>query len=338
LWDGKVQTFGINPYLYAPISDSLNHLHSALLPESINHPEMKTIYFPLSQWIFFICYQLSGEAIWGIKLILILTEIATIIGLILLLVRLELPSKFVLFYALCPLPIFQFAIDAHLDGLGFPLFIFSLLLYLRRRMMLSLFLLGLSISIKPIGLILLPILFLCERTWKKRMKIFAIPILTVALQFIPYLIYSNPFESLFTFSKHWTFNGIIFEFLNLLFMDNQKSRLICAILLGLSLIIVYFSKKQLFDKIYFSVLLLLLLSPVVHPWYVGWLTILLPITRQWSGIIFTALVSLTSLTVLNYKLYGVWEQSPLILIIEYLPVIIFLLLELRTYKVEKRYS
>jgi hypothetical protein len=173
-------------------------------------------------------------------------------------------------------------------------------------------------------------LIIHESLWKKRILLLVIPALIISFQFIPYLLNSNPLEALFTFVKHWTFNGIVFESLNLYFSDNQKTRLICAILLGLLLLILSLSKKSLFEKMYLSVLLLLLFSPVVHPWYISWLIIFLPITRWWSGILYVATASLTSLTILNYKLYGVWEQHPLILIIEYLPVILLLLYELWT--------
>ena len=330
MWDGKVQAAGLNPYLFAPDSSALDHLHSPLLPASVNHPDMKTLYFPFSEWIFYACYQLSGEAPWGYKLILFFAEIASIAGLLLLLGWFKLPAKFVLFYALCPLPIIQFALDGHLDALGFPFLIFGLLMHLRGRTILSSFLLGFSMSIKPVALVLLPILFFRERTWKKRIQILGLPLATITIQFLPYLLSSNPFEALFTFAKNWTFNGIVFEGLYLLFADNQKARLLCVILMSIVLLILYLSKKSILDKTHLSVLLLLLFSPVVHPWYIAWLTVLLPLTRRWSGIVYAATASLTSVTILHYKLYGVWDQSPLVLVVEYLPVIVLMVQELRT--------
>jgi hypothetical protein len=56
--------------------------------------------------------------------------------------------------------------------------------------------------------------------------------------------------------------------------------------------------------------------------------IFLPIIQRWSGILYVATASLTSLTILHYRLFGVWKQEPAVLIIEYLPVIIFLFFEL----------
>jgi len=324
MWDGKVQSAGFNPYLFAPDSSALGHLHSRLLPLSVNHPDMKSPYFPLSEWYFCISYQLSGEAVWGYKLLLFLAEVATIAGLFLLLTALEIPNKYVLLYALCPLAIIEFGLDGHVDALGFPFLMFGLLAHFRGKRLASLVLMALSISIKPVAIVILPIFLLSEQTWKGRIQVIAVPAATIALQYFPYVLSSNPFEALLVFAKNWSFNGVMFESLYLFLANNQTSRLICAILLAIVLLILYLSRKNTFDKIYFSMLLLLLFSPVVHPWYVAWLIILLPLTNRWSGIIFAATASLTSVTILQYKLYGLWGQPAFILILEYLPVIVFL--------------
>jgi hypothetical protein len=330
MWDGKVQSAHINPYLYAPDSSALKPEHSNLLPAAVNHPDMKTLYFPFSEWVFYACYQLSGEAVWGYKVVLLAAEGASLLSLFLLLNLFRIPTKFVLLYAFCPLPILQFALDGHLDALGFPFLLFGLLLYVRRRTIPALLLLGLSMSVKPVALVLLPILFFLERSWKQRLLTIGIPAITVLVQFLPYMVSTNPFEALTTFARNWTFNGIVFEGVYVLLADNQQTRLVCMVFLSLALLMVYFSRKDLLRKIYFSVFLLLIFSPVVHPWYVAWLVLLLPLTRSWSGIVYAATASLTSVTILHYKLYGVWEQSPLVLVLEYLPVIILLVQELRT--------
>jgi len=81
VWDGKVQANGINPYLYTARDARLDFLHSPLLPAAMNHGDLKTIYFPLSQWIFYSCYQLSGEALWGYKAVLLIAEIGSVAAL-----------------------------------------------------------------------------------------------------------------------------------------------------------------------------------------------------------------------------------------------------------------
>ena len=59
----------------------------------------------------------------------------------------------------------------------------------------------------------------------------------------------------------------------------------------------------------------------------NWLLIFLPSIRPWSGIIYAATASLTVFTVVGYRSSGVWEQHPLALAGEYLPVIVVLTLE-----------
>ncbi|MFA5805194.1 MAG: hypothetical protein WC879_11165 [Melioribacteraceae bacterium] len=328
LWDGKVQSAGINPYLYSSNDPSLQNLHSETIPKFVNNPDMKTIYFPLSQWLFYAGYSLSGEAVWGYKLLLLIFELITLIALFLLLRIIKIPDKNILLYALCPLPIIQFSLDAHLDGFGLPLLILALFFHLDNKKILALIFLGLSFSIKPVGLLFLPILFFHEKRLPERIKVVFIPAAAFSVQFLPYILTSNPFEAFFIYAKHWTFNGIVFNIIDSFIQNNQTARIICGILLVICLLPFIFNKMDLLHKYYYSVLLLLIFSPVVHPWYIAWLAILLPIIPRWSGIFYVGLSSLTVFTVLSYQLNGLWKEYPIVLMLEYIPVVIILIYEL----------
>jgi len=329
MWDGKVQSAGINPYLYLPHDPALLNLHSEIIPKLINNPELKTIYFPLSQWLFYAGYSLSGEAIWGYKLLLFVSELMTLLALFLLIKKKNLPEKYILLYALCPLPIIQFSLDAHLDGFGLPLLILALFFYTDNKKILSLIFLGLSFSIKPVGLLFLPILFFNEKKLTDRIKIVFIPAMAFGFQFLPYIFSSNPFEAFFIYAKHWTFNGIVFNIIDSFIQNNQTSRIISGIFLVICFLPFVFNKLDLIHKYYYSVLLLMIFSPVVHPWYIAWLAVLLPIIPKWSGIFYVSLSSLTVFTVLNYQLNGLWKEYPIVLVLEYIPVISIFIYELR---------
>jgi hypothetical protein len=329
IWDGKVQAAGINPYLYSPNAPELEALKSSMLPSLVNHPDMRTVYFPISQWIFYLSYSLGGEALWAIKTLLLVAEALTLLALWRLTEALSIPRARVLLYAFCPLPIIQFAVDAHLDGFGMTLLIFALLLYFSQRRVPAMLLLGISMAIKPVALVLLPMLMLQEKgLWRKGL-ILVLPFIPFAMQFLPYLNTPRLFEGLMTFSRHWTFNGPVFEVVNAILSDNLPSRYVCTGGLLLSLLVSNFVPAKPLTKLYLSVLALLLFSPVVHPWYVCWLVLLLPLVPGWSGIIYAATASLTVFTVVGFKLSGVWEQHPLILAAEYLPVLIVLGIEFR---------
>ncbi len=327
MWDGKIQAAGINPYLYAPNHPALIDFHSNILPDNVNFPDMKTIYFPLSQWLFFLGYLLSGESVWGYKLLILIAELLTIFSIYELLKHLGINIKYILLYALCPLSIIHFALDAHLDAFGFPMILFSMLFYLKNKKIISSVLLGLSLSIKPVGLVFLPILFLNEKGIKNKIIVVVFPLIVFSAQFMPYIFSSNPFEAFLIYTKNWTFNGFVFNLLNLYFEDNQTSRLISAGLLAAALIPVYFGKKNIMDKIFYSALFMIVFSPVVHPWYIGWIAILLPLTQKWSGILLVSLSSLSVITVLNYQVNGVWTDYLPVLFLEYLPVLFFVFKE-----------
>ena len=231
-------------------------------------------------------------------------------------------------YALLPLPIFQFFLDAHIDGIGLTLLIFSIYFYLSDKKNLSLIFVGLSICIKPVGLILIPILFLTEKGISAKIKTVLIPFIVCLLLYLPFIFSGNVFDALTNFTVNWTFNGFVFDIINSFLNDNQKARLISGILFVLVFIPVLFSRKDFLEKIYLSVFLLLIFSPIVHPWYVTWLAVLLPLVPRWSGILYANLACLTVFTVVNYQLYGIWKDYPAVIILEYVPVIIFFFYEL----------
>jgi len=336
LWDGKTQDAGINPYLYKPVDKELNFLQSDILPAKMNFQDMKTIYFPLSQWLFYIGYKISGESVWAYKLLLLISEILTLFLLFKILEKLKTNKKYVLLYALAPLPIIQFAVDAHLDGFGLPLLLAFIYFYLEEKKILSAIFLGLSFSIKPVGVLILPILFLREKKITGKLIITVVPFIAFGIQFVPYIFTSNPFEAFLIYTRNWFYNGMFFNLLNTVIHNNQTSRFWCSVLLIMSLVPVYFSKKEFLDRIYFAVMLLMVFSPVVHPWYISWVLILSVITKKWSGIYFSAAASLTSLTVLNYQLNGVWKDYLLVQLIEYVPVVVLLVYEFLKSKTETK--
>jgi hypothetical protein len=183
-------------------------------------------------------------------------------------------------------------------------------------------------SVKPVAIVLLPILIMQARTTSDRALVLLTPPAVALVPFLPYALSAHPFEALSRFAWHWLFNGPFFELANWLVQDNQGARLICAAALAVSLLLLQFTRHDLPRKAAFSILLLLLFSPVVHPWYVTWLAVLLPIVPLRSGMVLAATVSLAMITVLQYRLTGEWVQYPLTLIIEYAPVVVLFLLEL----------
>ncbi|RJP71828.1 MAG: hypothetical protein C4539_04480 [Ignavibacteriales bacterium] len=332
IWDGKVMSNGINPFRYAPADKELNFLHSEMLPSKVNHPEMKTIYPPYSQFIFFLSYKLFGESFLGIKIFLLLSELLTMFLLIALINILKLPSQNIVLYAICPLPIMQFMIDGHIDGTGFPILLLTILLFLNKRKISSSLMMGLSITTKFISGMILPFIWKEE---KGKWKIYTVvlPILSILVLYIPF--YSGnvfPLESLFQFSSNWIANSSVFSIIFFIVKDNQDARLIALLLFLLSGLILFISKKTFQDKLYLIFFLFLLFSPTVHPWYLTWLALFLPLSFRWSGLIFIVLVNLINILLIDYITQNIWYTFHWLMIIEYTPVIILFVYEIFLFK------
>ena len=328
IWDGKIQVSGINPYQYSPEDSSLQSLHSDILPEKVSYPEIKTIYFPVSQWLFATSYLISGENAIGLKIFYLLFELLILISLYYLLKRFNIDAKYILIYAALPLITFQFFIDAHIDIVGAAFLIGSITMYFYNKKLLSYVLLGLSISVKPTGFLLIPFLFQNEDGLKNKLKAVFIPLVIFILTFLPYVFTATPIDTLINYSANWTFNGMVYNIFNILFAGNITIRILCAILFLSVLFFLYTSKIELINKIYLSLFLLMLFSPVVHPWYLIWFAVLLPVVRSYSGIYFVAAVSLTSISVVNYQLNSVWQENTIVLLAEYIPLTLLFIYEI----------
>lgn len=328
IWDGRVQASGINPYAYSPDSPALDSLHTDIVPRLVTYPGMKTIYPPLSEILFYFAYLIGGQSYMGIKILILLMDLFTVFGLYLILRQQKVDRKYLLMYALCPLPLIQFFLDGHVDAFGFAFLIFFIYFYLGGKKNSGYVFLGLSMLIKPLALIIVPVLFFSERGVFNRIKAAAIPLLLFGLFYVPFVFTGSPFSALMKFTENWTFNGVVFHVLDAFIHDNQRSRAVCAVLLIVAYVPLVRSRMDFLTKVYLSIILLFIFSPIVHPWYIGWLAVLLPLVPRWSGIAYVGLSSFTAFTVLNYQMTGVWHDYTLVLILEYGPVLVLLLWEL----------
>ena len=149
-------------------------------------------------------------------------------------------------------------------------------------------LLALSMSVKPVAAVILPLLLFHEREWRRRAAIVVVPALVLVLQFLPYVWTADVLDGMTSFARHWMFNGSVFSLVFAVVPDNQRARLICGAMYALVLLALCVRSRDLVRSSVLAVFLLLVFSPVVHPWYVGWLAVLLPIAPRASGIVWVA--------------------------------------------------
>ncbi|MBK8550839.1 MAG: hypothetical protein IPL53_07160 [Ignavibacteria bacterium] len=113
LWDGMVQAEGMNPYEYSPLD--LSKLHDNEIYPNVTYTDIKTIYPPVSQIIFYLSYVLSGANAYGLKLFYLLFETGILYFLFQSLKFLKTNSNYIFLYVLSPLILFEFFINAHVD-------------------------------------------------------------------------------------------------------------------------------------------------------------------------------------------------------------------------------
>jgi len=134
VWDGQVQTAGINPYRYVPTDPALKTLRDTKVFPLINRANYAhTIYPPAAQVIFAAVGGFTGTVV-GMKLAMVAFEVLACWCMLKLLDIANLPAERILIYAWNPLVLWSFAFDGHIDAAAIGLLALALLYRARHRM------------------------------------------------------------------------------------------------------------------------------------------------------------------------------------------------------------
>ncbi len=118
VWDGRVQSAGINPYRYIPAAPELAQLRDETIYPKINRRDWAhTIYPPAAQVVFFLTTRISERVVW-MKTTMVIFELVTIWAVAQLLTLLGRPRELLLIYAWHPLVIWEFAGSGHVDAIA----------------------------------------------------------------------------------------------------------------------------------------------------------------------------------------------------------------------------
>ena len=328
VWDGRVSASGINPFAHFPNDPQLSSLATADLPAKVNHPEMRSVYPALAQGLFWLSNRLFGDSVQGMKFLMVCLDALTM-GLLLAFLRVSKVSLLpILVYAWSPLPILYFGLDGHIDALGIPFLVLALLLLCAERPLPGAIALGVSALAKLFPLLIVPLLLRLGKGLR-RLLLPAIPPIMVLLGC---LMFYEPtggvVESLKTFGERWEFNGSIFSIFYFLGATNETAHLICGILIVCWMAILTFLNRPFLEKVFWGFVGFILLSPVVHPWYLTWLAALLAMRWSTAVFVFLGLSTIANVVVYQYRAYGQWVDQPILLLIEYVPVAILLIREI----------
>lgn len=273
LWEGRVQVAGFNPYVDGPLSPRLELLRDATW-EMVNHKEFAAAYPPGGQLFFRSLAMVGATNPLAWKVLFALADLA-VVGLLVAWAG----APRAIWYAWNPLPIFAFAGAAHFDVLMvLPLVGAAWLMdrglreNSRRLLAFSSLLLGLSIAIKVVPVVLVPVWFFALG-WRR------VALLVPALLPLPglALLYGWPGVDIFAATREFArvarTNDAVwwlserFVWPNLA-QKNDLYQLLAAAACG-ALAVAF--RRDWQRGMLWVLGAVLLLSPVFHPWYLTWI-------------------------------------------------------------------
>lgn len=182
VWDGRVQSAGINPYRYIPADESLAKLRDDKIYPNINRREYaRTIYPPVAEGVFLLITRLSESVTW-MKAAMVGFEAITVWALIQLLVSFGFARQRVLIYAWHPLVVWEFAGSGHLDAMVIAFIALALLAHRKRRETLTGVLLACATCVKLFPVVLFPDFY---KRWGWKMPLAFVA--TIVVAYLPYL-------------------------------------------------------------------------------------------------------------------------------------------------------
>lgn len=295
LWDGYRFAQTGNPYGTAPaefFGDESLPAEQQLVLDSVNHPNLATVYGPAAQWGFRLAHAISPASILPWKFLLLVADLATIA----LLARIAAPAN-VLLYAWCPLLIQEGAFNAHPEALGVLAMLAAARWSIAGKGALSGAAIALAAGVKLTGGLLAPLLW-----WRSGWRAVLGSAAAALLLWGPFWIRGSLAElpALTAMSREWEFNSSVFGVLSWA-AGREWAQWAC--LAGVAAIVVHQTRTARHgvqlprgDRVYGG---FFLLAPVVNPWYLLWVLPFAAIRpRAWT-LASLALVSVTYLHGLN---------------------------------------
>ena len=355
IWDGLILLQGLNPYLFTP--DMLIE-HSGLYFDRLGitlhqatelHHGMGTLnashysnYPPINQLFFALAALFSGKSILGavmtLRFIMIMADIGILYFGRKLLKALGLNPNNIFWYFLNPFIILELTGNLHFEGVMLFFLIWALYLLHQKKWIWAAALLGVSISVKLIPLLFLPLFYhyfvrkgiFSKGFWKLK-KFSWISISVVILAFAPFLsmqfienfsatlgLWFQEFE--FNASVHYLIRWVSFKTVGWNLIETT-GKILPGIVFVFVLLLSFFRKnnslQRLITAMLFAISFYLLMSTTVHPWYIATPLLLSVFTNYKFPIVWSLMV------MVSYSAYGNadFQENLWLILIEYSLVI-----------------
>ena len=281
LWDGMRTAQHFDPYRQAPSAFfGSNHLAAAWqdILSGINNPEIPTIYGPVLQALFALAHLLAPGQIGSVQGLLLLVDL----GCMALLARQGVGTRWLLAYALHPMILKEAMASAHPDGLVALWLLLAMGVWQRGRMRWTGALLGLAVATKVAALVVVPLFLFGQQRgrafWRTSGALTFGFAAALALAYLPFLVGGgSDAAGLRAFATQWRFNPLLFRLVEAV-APHDMARPVAGLLIAAGVAALAWHRRgsnteggdAAMPPVASALLLLILMSPVVNPWYALW--------------------------------------------------------------------
>ena len=347
IWDGQLLLHGYNPYLNLPSvlinTPGFNIPGAQQLVDGMGSLSAThyTNYPPVNQLCFFLAALLAGKSIVGSVVVFKVMIIAADVGIFFfgkkLLKAFNLPEKNIFLYFLNPLVIIELTGNLHFEGVMIFFLVASLYYLHKQNYSWSAVLLTLSIGVKLVPLMFLP-LFIRNIKFKKLLQFYLIIGFVLVVFFVPFFSIQfgeNYLNTVALWFVNFEFNASIYYVVRSIGYSIKGYNIIGAVgkvtpFVVTAIIMAFSISKRNWKLPYLIINMLLILSiyfflsTTVHPWYIVSLVAFSVFTGYKFPIVWSVVV------VLSYYAYSnpLFRENALLLFAEYAIVYTCFLLEM----------
>jgi alpha-1,6-mannosyltransferase len=334
LWDARLASMGVDPYKYAPEAPELEKARDDSIYPMINSKPYITAYPPVSQLLFRFGYGLFGANIIAMKAIFSLFEFLAVLTAWRLLLLWGRSTQSLILMAWHPFFVFEFSHSGHSDSIAMFLILFSIYLLMRKRKSWAAVSYAGAVLGKLHQALWFP-LYIKRNGWKPMLAGLAAGLGLAAFYFNLETGWGY-LKSLGLYFRLFEFNaGIhyLIRFIGRSAFDVSLDKVIGPFLGAILLLIVIFivrkfpvsDARSLLHAGFWLMTADLCLATTVHPWYLSWAALALPIFPYafmvyWTGACFLSYIA--------YAYHPVYEPA-WVLLIEYLPMYGLMIWEIR---------
>ncbi len=335
IWDGHAILSGINPYQYKPeviINTIVSFPNAEYLYEKMGSLSASHFsnYPPVNQLFFAVAAFIGGKSILVSTIVLRIIIILSDIGIYYygkkILIHFNKNTENIFWYFLNPLVILELTGNLHFEGVMLFFFVFGLYQLVAKKWIISAFFIAISIAVKLLPLLLLP-LFFKYLGFKKSVLFYTLIIGLNMLFFLPFLnttLINNYVETISLWFTNFEFNASIYYLVrevgfymkgfNIIQTVGKITPIITILMV---LFFAFIKKNNSVDKIAVNSLMVitlyLFISTTVHPWYVINLVLLSVLTKYKFPIVWSFVI------ILSYYAYSVFpfKENMILIIVEY---------------------